>query len=105
MQLHQASAKYAQHRQQLDAIDPAEDVWQVFHYVDQGKVVYRLALHGALDGPLPDPVDPGYAEKRLITKQRGGARYFKSLDAVAAALLQIGQENLPLWDVPKPEGL
>lgn len=105
MQLHQASAKYAQHRQQLDILDPSADVWEVFHYVHQGKVVYRLALHCALDAPLPDPADPAYEDARLITKQRGGARYFKTLDAVAAALLQIGQDNLPLWDVPKPEGL
>lgn len=109
MQLHQAAAKYPEHRQQLNEKGYfSEDVWTPFHQVnDQGKVVYHLALHSAIDRDSRPSVGDrdAYDEACFITKQRGGVRQFKTLDALVAALLQIGQDNLPLWDIPKPDGL
>jgi len=109
MQLHEASAKYAEHREQLNNKGLFhEDVWTPFHQIDdQGKVIYDLCLHANIDyDSRPSVADlEAYNEARRITKQRGGVRHFKTLDAVAAALLHIGQQNMPLWDVPLPDGL
>jgi len=109
MQLHEASAKYAEHREQLNMKGYfSEDVWTPYHQVNnQGKVVYYLALHSFIDKDSRPPVTDidAYDEARMITKQRGGVRLFKTLDAVVAALLQIGQFNMPLFDIPKPDGL
>jgi hypothetical protein len=55
--------------------------------------------------PAADAEPAEFTEARTITKQRGGTRIFKTLDAVAVALQQIGQPVLPLDDLPKPDGL
>lgn len=112
MQLHEAAAKYLEHREALDNYaqgECADDcVWGVeWHPLRQS---YFLLLHFALgdDGELDaGEVDfmEEYPELRHVTKQRGGTRYFRSLDAVASALQQIGQPVLPLDRLPKPEGL
>lgn len=111
MQLHEAAAAYLEHRETLDNLNRGEHyddlVWGVeYHKLREG---YYLLLHHSLGDPCMD-VDPDswfeeYQEARHVTKQRGGTRIFKSLDAVAAALQQIGQPVLPLDRLPKPDGL
>lgn len=100
MELHTAAAKYGTHRAELTRINSATDhVWMVLRDSHSDGYILRLAAAVA-DLPHPDALD-GWADARHITKQRGGTRVFRTLDAVASALQQIGQPVLPLEDLDK----
>ena len=106
MQLHEAAAQYLTHREALDNYADGtfyeDHVWRVFPYSEGG---YFLGLHAAVSELPTDGTQEAWDYARTVTKQRGGTRVFKTLDAVASALQQIGQPVLPLDDLPKPDGL
>lgn len=105
MQIHEAATQYQTHLDQLLACPGSDvvtsDVWRV--KTDKVAQGYYLQLETRV-GDHPDSGDPEtwaseYEEARLITRQRGGRRLFKTLDAVASALQQIGQQKFPLGEL------
>jgi len=109
MQLHEAAAKYQKHCRDLDRLrysDSHTCVWLLKCDDFGGEMNYYLSINPEL---YPDDIlsldGKEFEEARFITKQRGGLRIFKTLDAVASALQQIGQDVMTLDNLPKPRGL
>lgn len=93
MQIHQAAEKYQDQlssllRSTVHVVD--DNVWHVLETTDDDdNPCYMLMLNSRLSGL-------GVGDDAFITKQRGGIRLFKSLEACASALRQIGQDRLVL---------
>lgn len=105
MQLYQAAFQYHNHHESLynyaEGCFINDYVWQVYPH-EKG---YFLQLHPAVSQLPADGSDEAWENARTITRQRGGTRYFQTLDAVASALQQIGQSVMPLDYLPLPTGL
>ncbi len=108
MEIYKAAEQYKQHLETLNKNTPAiDDVWVVY---PRGDGYVLMLTSSAYEGPKC-PENPAknadaweeYEEARYITKQRGGLRIFKSLEAVVNALSQIGQPQMTI-DVPEFEG-
>lgn len=99
MEIYQAAERYNEHLAELSRnySDPLPPIWQVQYMDHMGAYTLTLETFACPAGKrwMQDYEDSAeHIDAVFITKQRGGIRYFKTLDAVASALRQIGQQTL-----------
>lgn len=89
MEVYQAAERYQEQLSQLiiKGSSSGTNVWHVLPTEDDfGEPCYMLMLNSMLDF--------GVGDDHFITKQRGGIRLFRTLDACASVLRQIGQDRM-----------
>jgi hypothetical protein len=94
MEIYKAAELYSEHLEILDIADRLdENCWEIVRSSD--KESWLVCMTIALTVRMPYISD---LEERIdgtfITKQRGGMRRFRTLDAAVRAVEQIGQEDV-----------
>ncbi|MBZ9560521.1 hypothetical protein KGQ96_20975 [Halomonas coralii] len=97
MEIYQAAEQFqTRFAEDIESGAVTPSIWQISTMeTDSGTVFVVMREPKSVDGaPFDVPVAEWTEDYTFITRQRGGIRHFKSLDAAARAVQQIGQTQV-----------